>query len=165
MNRRMNMIKDAYERVNNLLLFENNTEKNRLKTRELLKILLDFVVNDIICDETNNTPEIIDNNQMVARVWWEENGNQKYVDLTFGDVNITWEAENLPEKHPSRDIDELESPYKKGQLYELGIYLGIVDTYPFGENYFIRNHHFSVPSKKTNKVRKINKIFIRKVKK
>lgn len=91
MNRRMNMIKDAYERVNNLLLFENNTKKNRLKTRELLKILLNFVVNDIICDETNNTPEIIDNNQMVARVWWEESGKQKYVDLTFGDADLIWE--------------------------------------------------------------------------
>ena len=47
----------------------------------------------IICDETNNTPEVVDNNIMVARVEWRLNKlgeTIQYVDLTFGDVEVEW---------------------------------------------------------------------------
>lgn len=54
--------------------------------------------------------------------------------------------------------------YVKGQWYDKGRYIGIVDAYPWGEDYFIRNHHFmeAFPLGKT--VSKINKVFIEKIK-
>jgi len=45
------------------------------------------------------------------------------------------------------NILEPEGVYEKGVEYDgLGKYIGIVDTHPFGENYFKRQHHFAQPS-------------------
>ena len=62
------------------------------------------------------------------------------------------------------NILEPESVYEKDKFYNgLGYYIGIVDTYPFGENYFVRNHHFRIPSENSNVTSKINKVFIREI--
>ena len=54
--------------------------------------------------------------------------------------------------------------YKKGEWYEQGRYIGIVDTYPFGGDYFNRNHHFMNEHPIDNTPSKINKIFIGQIK-
>jgi hypothetical protein len=68
------------------------------------------------------------------------------------------------------NILEPESVYEKGKYYDgLGKYVGIVDTYPHGADYFVRNHHFAVMpggDKITGgHVAKINKVKIREIKK
>ena len=54
--------------------------------------------------------------------------------------------------------------YTKGQWYEQGLYVGVVDTYPWGANYFVRNHHFMEDNPVGNNPAKINQIFIEKIK-
>lgn len=64
------------------------------------------------------------------------------------------------------NIIEPENVYEKGKYYdELGYYIGIVDEYPCGEDYFIKNHCFRVPVKGNGIPSKINKVFIREIKK
>jgi len=59
-----------------------------------------------------------------------------------------------------------EKVYQKGQYYdELGYYIGIIDEYPFGADYFARNHCFRVPTDGRGNPSKINKVFIREIKK
>jgi len=62
------------------------------------------------------------------------------------------------------NIIEPEGVYEKNTFYDgLGYYIGVVDTYSYGENYFIRNHHFRIPSEFSNIPSKINKVFIREI--
>lgn len=56
------------------------------------------------------------------------------------------------------------SKYVKGEWYDEGRYIGVVDTYPWGEDYFIRNHHFMEAYPIGKSPAKINKIFISKIK-
>jgi len=68
------------------------------------------------------------------------------------------------------DILEPEGVYEKGKYYDgLGKYIGIVDSHPYGADYYVKNHHFAVmPSgdKTTGgNVAKINKVKIREIKK
>lgn len=66
------------------------------------------------------------------------------------------------------DILEPENVYKKGQYYDgLGVYIGIVDTYPWGEDYFRREHCFSVDPDcgHVGKVCEINRVLIREIRK
>lgn len=68
------------------------------------------------------------------------------------------------------DILEPEDVYEKGKYYDgLGNYVGIIDTYPHGADYYVRNHHFAVipeGDKVTGgHVAKINKVKIKEIKK
>ncbi len=83
--------------------------------------------------------------------------------------SITESVENFINKKVV-NVLEPNGVYEKGKYYEgFGVYIGIVDTYPFGENYYVRNHHFSVEDPKgtttTKDVKRINKVFIREFKK
>jgi hypothetical protein len=55
---------------------------------------LDAIGIRIIADETNNTPEVIDSQQLVAKVEWRESkftNDINYIDLVFGrDVEVDW---------------------------------------------------------------------------
>ena len=62
------------------------------------------------------------------------------------------------------DIFEPEGVYEKGKIYEdLGEYVGVFDTYPYGTDYFVRNHHFRIPTDGRGNPSKINKILIREI--
>lgn len=66
------------------------------------------------------------------------------------------------------NVLEPEGVYEKGVEYDgVGVYVGIVDTYPFGENYFKRQHHFIQPPADGDqrKVSTINEILIREIQK
>ena len=64
------------------------------------------------------------------------------------------------------DVFEPENIYKKDVFYDyLGHYIGVVDTYPSGADYFVRNHHFRIPSKDSNSVCEVRRVFIREIKK
>lgn len=68
------------------------------------------------------------------------------------------------------NILEPECVYEKGKYYDgLGKYIGIVDTHPYGADYYVKNHHFAVmPSKGAvtgGNVAHINKVKIREIKK
>lgn len=70
--------------------------------------------------------------------------------------------------HLSRTDEEISktmnilNPYTKGVVYEgLGTYIGIITTWPFGEDYVIRNHTFAdktVSDARTSA--KVNEVFI-----
>lgn len=56
--------------------------------------------------------------------------------------------------------------YKKGKLYEgLGKYIGIINVYPYGEDYYSKNHQFAEETKDSRSTAKITEILIEKVKK
>ena len=105
MSKELEIIKDVYYKLNEEFLSEQpyNTKQTRFETIWKLTSQLDNLVKEekrfsnidirIICDETNNTPEVIDNNILVARVEWKLNKLDEtihYVDLTFGDVEVEW---------------------------------------------------------------------------
>lgn len=80
-----------------------NTPVERAKVKEMLQGLLFWQIHRVTCDETNNTPEVIDNNQMIARLEWKGvDGLIRYIDLVFGDVEIAWEDEvrTMPDIDP-----------------------------------------------------------------
>ena len=54
--------------------------------------------------------------------------------------------------------------YKKGEWYDEGRYIGIISEYPYGKDYFVRNHHFMEAFPVKKEPSKINKIFIEKIK-
>lgn len=56
--------------------------------------------------------------------------------------------------------------YVEGEFYEgLGKYLGIVDVYPYGKDYILKNHRFAEPIVDTRSNAKINEVLIEKIKK
>jgi hypothetical protein len=100
MSKEFEIIKELYYELNQEFLSTQpfNTPETRHETIcKILYPLEDKFTSDIrirvICDETNNTPELIDNNQLSAKVEWKEGklGELKYVDLTFGDVGVEWD--------------------------------------------------------------------------
>lgn len=109
MTKELEIIKDAYYKLNKELLSEqpSNTPKTQFETAfKLLNLIergFDKLVREenrfsridvrVICDEENNTPEVVDKNILVARVEWKPNKLDEtvhYVDLTFGDVELEW---------------------------------------------------------------------------
>ena len=70
-------IKKVYYEINNDFIQKTpfNTQQVRHETIQKILLHLESVFTDdyvfrVLCDETNNTPEIIDNNQLIARVEW-----------------------------------------------------------------------------------------------
>jgi len=109
MSKELEIIKDVYYKLNEGFLSEQpyNTEQTRFETifklLNLIEIGFDKLVQEenrfsridvrVICDEENNTPEVIDKNILVARVEWKLNKLDEtihYVDLTFGNVELEW---------------------------------------------------------------------------
>lgn len=97
-SKEIQIIKDAYcEIKDDFSGFLNTKEiRNKLiaKLENLLINKLEVYGIQIICNETNNNPEVIGNHQMVARVIWTLNKfdlEVHYVDLVFGDVEMIWE--------------------------------------------------------------------------
>lgn len=106
-SKELEIIKDAYYKLNEEFLSKQpyNTKQTRFET--IWKLMypienrFDYLVMEekrfsnidirIICDETNNPPEVVDDNILVARVEWKLNKLDEtihYVDLTFGNVEI-----------------------------------------------------------------------------
>lgn len=111
--------------------------------------------------------EEMDLQQISKDIVAEVNFRQNFIDSTFESVSEMVEK-MIQEKVVN--ILEPESVYEKGKHYEnLGNYVGIVDTYPHGTDYYVRNHHFSVISEVDKvaggNVAKINKVKIREIKK
>jgi hypothetical protein len=67
---------------------ELNGSFNDALTREYVKVLLaeklnDLKITEIKCDEENNPPDVIDNNNINARVWFSDGIYLKYIDFNF----------------------------------------------------------------------------------
>jgi hypothetical protein len=98
-SKELQVIKDAYYEIkddfNGILNTRESRHKLIVKLENLLNDKLKVYGLQIICDETNNTSEVMDNHQMVARVRWMDanrfNLEVHHVDLVFGDVEIVWE--------------------------------------------------------------------------
>ena len=93
MSKEFEKIQKVYEEINSEFIKnpQFNTKETRHYTMHKLLFQLEASLNVagliITCDETNNSPKVIDNNQMIARVEWRYNKfNQTihYVDLEFG---------------------------------------------------------------------------------
>jgi hypothetical protein len=92
MSKELEEIQKVYQEINSELLKRPNfnTKDNRYNTIQKiisqLKVPLKHVEHRVICDLTNNTSEVIDNNQMVAKVEWKLNKFDTtiyYIDLVF----------------------------------------------------------------------------------
>jgi len=79
--RMLKRIKEVYSILYVYLDRKNNTPTVRSEVRKILDIFLRYHVDRIICDETNNTPEVVDQNILLVRL---EYGDGKYIDLPFG---------------------------------------------------------------------------------
>ena len=83
-------IEQALERTANAQLFELNDQITRsnfvnivepyLRDIQAKRGLYDFLV---VCDETNNTPDVIDNNEFRADIYLKPTKSINYVTLTF----------------------------------------------------------------------------------
>lgn len=85
----LDKIREVYERIQNEFLSMSpfgpmNTKEYRLQFKERLEN--EFIGSVVRCDETNNTPNIIDNHGLVARVSFPipDSIGYKYLDLIFG---------------------------------------------------------------------------------
>ena len=107
MNRFLDAIRIIYLELNNEFLATQlyNSPKTRFETtlkitEQLCSMCVDKLVNKfrVIIDETNNTPEVIDNNIMMARIEWSYGvfGEYQYIDLEFGRLEIKWEFDFKP---------------------------------------------------------------------
>lgn len=88
-------IKKLYYQINNDFLNTQpfNTREVRNETKYKIFLPLEEKLGEdyefrVICDETNNTPEIVDNHQLVAKVEWKRRNRVdpevRYVELIFG---------------------------------------------------------------------------------
>lgn len=92
----LDRIKLAYYEVNNLLLINHQYEMVNKKLRDFVYISmmekLNDVIDKIICDESNNPPDIVDDGIIICRVIWNIDVNSPssfdYIDLPFGKLNI-----------------------------------------------------------------------------
>jgi len=83
-------VEQALEGAANLQLFELNDENTRanfvnivepyLRDVQAKRGVYDFLV---VCDETNNTPDVIDNNEFRADIFLKPTKSINYVTLTF----------------------------------------------------------------------------------
>jgi hypothetical protein len=100
MSEEFEIIKKLYYKLNKEFLSTQPFNTKEIRHETICKIL--YPLEDmfahgmrirVICDETNNTSEVIDNNQLVAKVEWKNGkfGELKYVDLTFGNVEVVWD--------------------------------------------------------------------------
>ena len=107
MSKELEIIKDVYYKLNEEFLSKQSYNTKQIRFETIWKLMhpiekrFDNLVKEekrfsnidirIICDETNNPPEVVDDNILVARVEWKLNkfdDTSHYVDLTFGDVEI-----------------------------------------------------------------------------
>jgi hypothetical protein len=94
MSKEFDDIQNVYQAINLefYLRPKFNTQETRYNTIQKLLVQLQeplkHVEYRILCDETNNTPELIDDNLMIARVEWKMNKFKntpiQYTDLVFG---------------------------------------------------------------------------------
>ena len=83
-------IEQALERAAQAQLFELNDDLTRANFRNIVdpylrdvqakRGLIDYLV---ICDETNNTPDVIDNNEFRADIFLKPAKSINYITLTF----------------------------------------------------------------------------------
>jgi len=105
----------------------------------------------------------MDLNQISKDIVAEIQFREKFQEENF--ESLAKKVEKMLEKQVV-NILEPEGVYEKGVLYEgHGEYIGIVDTYPYGADYFVRNHHFRIPTPGRNEPSIINQILIREIKK
>jgi hypothetical protein len=81
-------IRIIYEKLNNKLLFNPTFHNSKIFREKFRKKFQNKVTGIYVkCDEENNSPEIIDMNCLVARLFWVENNILYHADLVFGDPN------------------------------------------------------------------------------
>ena len=109
MSKELEIIKDVYYKLNEEFISKQLYNDSQTRFETIWRLMypiekgFDKLVQEenrssridvrIICDEENNTPEVIDKNILVARVEWKLNKLDEtihYVDLTFGDVELEW---------------------------------------------------------------------------
>jgi len=82
---------DAYTYINNKIMYSQNNMFTRATTTIILRKKLPFL-SDVKCDESNNWPEIIDMNRLVATIMWKEAGLNMAMNLTFGNgLEFEWD--------------------------------------------------------------------------
>lgn len=92
--RKLSKIHDVYEAINmDLLSGTYPDKKTRESVRERLLSSLDFL-DDVICDETNNTAQVVDDEVILARCIWDRDPSKgagySYIDLAFGNPERTY---------------------------------------------------------------------------
>jgi len=97
-NKQFKKIKESYYKINDKILYECNDSKTRERIKILLKKELPFLKN-VICDETNNSPEVLDKQILVARIEYHKDeepntDTYSYMDLIFGrNIELEWLGE------------------------------------------------------------------------
>ncbi len=94
------LVSNIYSKVNSELM-NNPHYFNTAEFREGFALILKgiFLINheniDVICDETNNVPQIIDMNLLGAKIIYDrDTTTHKFVDLIFGRLEQVMRYEN-----------------------------------------------------------------------
>lgn len=86
---------EAYNKINNFIV-DNYDEYNTPETRSLIEHMLwqefPHMTDSIICNETNNTEEDVNDNivNVKFKFYKQFGGDLYYIDLKFGDTEITF---------------------------------------------------------------------------
>lgn len=92
-------------------------------------------------------------------------GVSKTKELGASDLSLEREITKIINKDVV-NVLEPENVYEKDKYYEgLGYYIGIIDTHPWGADYFKRQHHFRIPREGRGIPSEINQVLIREIKK
>jgi len=83
----MQSIKQVYVNLKEHVDLQMPTSSSMRHIREHLEIMIRGDGVKVTCDESNNPPSVIDDNDIIARVYWyDERMQTKYIDLHFGKV-------------------------------------------------------------------------------
>ena len=93
-------LKKKIESLGRRFLFEQNDAQSRELFRNAVEPFLQTLVGQraitdfkVICDETNNTPDIVDSNQFVVEILIKPTKTINYIRLTMNNVGSTFELE------------------------------------------------------------------------
>ena len=97
-----NLLKRSIRPLAKERLFDNNTEFTRRQFREASNAFMDQIQGQggiidfqVVCDETNNTPQVIDNNRFVATFRVIPPRSINYITLNFGAYNTGTNLEEV----------------------------------------------------------------------
>lgn len=87
-------IKQALEEASNLFCLSSNTKNLRTQFCNIVTIYLKHAIRNktifdyhVVCDETNNTPNVIDSNQFVGDIFIKPSLSENFIQLNFKVTN------------------------------------------------------------------------------
>jgi len=91
--RKLSILHDVFEEINDNISGKMPNKETREFIKQSILEKTDFL-DEVICDESNNPPDTIDDEVIIARCIWNSNSSPdsgfSYLDLAFGNPERTY---------------------------------------------------------------------------